>query len=125
MSLISEFKKFIQRGNVIDLAVGIIIGASFGKVVSALVDAVLMPPIGALIGGVDFSALKINISGSASIRYGVFLQALLDFFIIGFCVFLIVKAVNRFKGPTEEPPKGPSAEEKLLAEIRDLLKAKA
>jgi large conductance mechanosensitive channel len=126
MSIISEFKKFIQRGNVIDLAVGIIIGAAFGKIVSTLVDGVLMPPIGALIGGVNFSALEINIHGKATIRYGLFLQALIDFLIIGFCVFLVVKAVNKFEGPPEpEKPKEPSAEEKLLIEIRDLLKAKA
>ena len=122
MSIISEFKQFIQRGNVIDLAVGIIIGTAFGKVVSTLVDAVLMPPIGALIGGVDFSALKITIYGTASIRYGLFLQAVLDFFIIGFCVFLIVKAVNKIERPKEEVAKELSTQEKLLTEIRDSLK---
>lgn len=123
MSILQEFKQFIKRGNVIDLAVGIIIGAAFGKVVSTLVDAVLMPPI----GGVDFSALKITLSdkGGASIRYGAFLQAIIDFLIIGFCVFLIVKAVNRIEGPKEEKPKEPSEQEKLLMEIRDLLKAKS
>ena len=125
MSILTEFKKFIQRGNVVDLAVGIIIGAAFGKVVTTMVDAILMPPIGALIGGVDFNALKIGISGTASIKYGLLLQALIDFLIIGFCIFLVVKAVNRLQGPAEEKPKEPSAEEKLLAEIRDLLKAKA
>src|SRR5262245_44838344 len=111
MSILTEFKKFIQRGNVIDLAVGIIIGAAFGKVVSTLVDAILMPPIGALIGGVDFNALKISMGQSASIRYGLFLQALIDFLIIGFCVFLVVKAVNRMQGSKEEKPKEPTAEE--------------
>lgn len=127
MSILQEFKQFIKRGNVIDLAVGIIIGAAFGKVVSTLVDAVLMPPIGAIIGGVDFSALKITLSdkGGASIRYGAFLQAIIDFLIIGFCVFLIVKAVNRIEGPKEEKPKEPTDQEKLLMEIRDLLKAKS
>ena len=125
MSIFAEFKTFIKRGNVIDLAVGIIIGAAFGKVVSTLVDAVLMPPIGALIGGVDFNALRINITGTASIRYGAFLQALVDFFIIGFCVFLVVKAVNKLEGPKEDKPKELTPEEKLLTEIRDLLKAKA
>jgi large conductance mechanosensitive channel len=127
VSILEEFKRFIQRGNVIDLAVGIIIGAAFGKVVSTMVDAVLMPPIGALIGGVDFSALKITLSdkGGASIRYGAFLQAVIDFVIIGFCVFLIVKGINRMQGPKEEKPKEPTAEEKLLTEIRDLLKARA
>ncbi len=127
MSILEEFKQFIQRGNVIDLAVGIIIGAAFGKVVSTMVDAVLMPPIGAIIGGVDFSALKITLSDKegASIRYGAFFQAIIDFLIIGFCVFLVVKAVNRLQGPKEEKPKEPTAEEKLLTEIRDLLKVKA
>jgi large conductance mechanosensitive channel len=124
-NILSEFKKFIQRGNVIDLAVGIIIGAAFGKVVSTLVDAVLMPPIGALINGVNFSALEFNIYGSATIRYGVFLQALIDFLIVGFCVFLMVKLVNSLEGKKEEAPKEPPPQEKLLAEIRDLLKAKA
>ncbi len=124
-NLLIEFKKFIQRGNVIDLAVGIIIGAAFGKVVSTLVDAVLMPPIGALIGGVNFSALQFTIYGTATIRYGLFLQALVDFLIIGFCVFLIVKAVNELQGPKDEAPKEPPPQEKLLMEIRDLLKAKA
>jgi large conductance mechanosensitive channel len=125
MSMLAEFKKFIQRGNVIDLAVGIIIGAAFGKVVSTMVDAILMPPIGAMIGGVDFSALKIGITGTATIKYGLFLQALIDFLIIGFCIFLVVRGFNRLQGPAEEKPKVPSAEEKLLTEIRDLLKAKA
>jgi large conductance mechanosensitive channel len=123
-NLLTEFKKFIQRGNVIDLAVGLIIGAAFGKVVSTLVDAVLMPPIGALIGGVNFSALQFTIHGAATIRYGAFLQAVIDFLIIGFCVFLVVKAFNKLQGPKDEGPKEPPPQEKLLAEIRDLLKAK-
>jgi large conductance mechanosensitive channel len=124
--IFSEFAKFIQRGNVIDLAVGIIIGAAFGKVVSALVDGVLMPPIGALINNVNFSDLKVTIPDTtATIRYGIFVQAVIDFLIIGFCVFLIVKAVNRFQARKEEAPKEPPPEEKLLTEIRDLLKAKA
>jgi len=119
-----EFKKFIQRGNVIDLAVGIIIGVAFGKVVTTLVDSVLMPPIGYIIGGVNFSSLKISIGDKgAAIAYGAFLQSLIDFLIIGFCVFLIVKALNRLQGPQEAPPKEIPPQEKLLAEIRDLLKA--
>lgn len=125
MTILEEFKKFIQRGNVIDLAVGIIIGAAFGKIVSALVDGILMPPIGALIGGVDFSALKITLTDKgAAIRYGLFLQAVIDFLIIGFCVFMVVKAVNKLQRPKDEAPKEPPPQEKLLAEIRDLLKAK-
>ncbi|MCE9530011.1 MAG: large-conductance mechanosensitive channel protein MscL [Planctomycetes bacterium] len=108
-----------------DLAVGIIIGAAFGKIVSALVDGILMPPIGALIGGVDFSALKITLTDKgAAIRYGLFLQAVIDFLIIGFCVFMVVKAVNKLQRPKDEAPKEPPPQEKLLAEIRDLLKAK-
>jgi large conductance mechanosensitive channel len=125
-NIISEFTKFIQRGNVIDLAVGIIIGAAFGKVVSALVDGVLMPPIGALINGVNFSSLQFSIPDTtATIRYGLFVQAVIDFLIIGFCVFLIVKAVNKLQARKEEATKEPPPQEKLLAEIRDLLKAKA
>jgi large conductance mechanosensitive channel len=124
-NIFSEFKKFIQRGNVIDLAVGIIIGAAFGKVVAALVDGVLMPPIGALINGVNFSDLKFTIPDTtATIRYGLFVQAVIDFLIIGFCVFLIVKAVNKLERPKKDAPPEPPPQEKLLAEIRDLLKAK-
>ncbi len=125
MSILGEFKKFIQRGNVIDLAVGIIIGAAFGKVVSTLVDGILMPPIGALINGVNFSALQFTIYGSATIRYGLFLQALVDFIIIGFCVFLVVKAVNKLQKPDPAAPREIPPQEQLLVEIRDLLKAKA
>lgn len=125
MSIVSEFKAFIQRGNVIELAVGIIIGAAFGKVVSSLVNDVLMPPIGAVLGGVDFTDKKIPLGsepGSATLKYGSFIQAIIDFGIIAFCVFVLVKVVNRLQGPKDSKPKEPSDEVKLLTEIRDLLK---
>ena len=128
MSMVSEFKTFIQRGNVIDLAVGVIIGGAFGKIVSSLVGDVLMPPIGLAVGGVDFSNLAVNLGGTVEepvlLRYGSFLQATFDFLIVAFCVFLLVKAVNSMKRAEPEAPaapKGPTSEE-LLAEIRDLLK---
>jgi len=126
MSMISEFKEFIQRGNVVDMAVGVIIGAAFGRIVSALVDGVLMPPIGLAMGGVNFSDLLAVIGGTpetpVTIRYGAFIQTLIDFLIIAFCVFLLVKAVNKLRKPAPPPaPAEPPAEVKLLTEIRDLL----
>ena len=126
MSWVSEFREFIQRGNVVDMAVGIIIGAAFGRIVSALVDGVLMPPIGVMSGGVDFSDLAYVIGGTpdapVSIRYGAFLQTVIDFLIISFCVFLLVKAVNKLRKPQAEAPAEPPAEVQLLTEIRDLLR---
>lgn len=138
MSLISEFKAFVMRGNVVDLAVGVIIGASFGKIVSALVDNVLMPPIGYLIGGVDFSDLVLRlgnpvadakgaITGGAVIKYGVFLNTIIQFAIVAFVIFIMVKLMNKLIAKREEapaPPPEPSAQEKLLTEIRDLLAKK-
>ncbi len=130
MSMASEFKTFIQRGSVIDLAVGIVLGGAFGKIVSAFVGGVLMPPIGMLLGGVDFTSLEAVIGGTAeapvAIRYGALIQTVVDFLIIGWCIFLVVKAVNSMKKP--EPPAAPAeppAEQKLLTEIRDLLKARS
>jgi len=125
--MLKEFKEFIQRGNVMDMAVGVIIGAAFGKIVASIVNDVLMPPIGLASGGVDFKALKLVIGGlpeaPVTINYGVFLQTTIDFLIIAFCVFLLVKAVNKMKKPAPPPPAPePSAEEKLLTEIRDLLR---
>lgn len=127
MSVVSEFRTFIQRGNVIDLAVGVIIGGAFGKIVSSLVGDVLMPPIGLAVGGVDFNELAIPLSGGEEpvlLKYGAFLQATFDFVIVAFCVFLLVKAVNSMKRREPEAPAapaGPSTEE-LLVEIRDLLR---
>lgn len=125
-----EFKEFAVRGNVIDMAVGIIIGAAFGKIVSSFVGDVVMPPIGILIGGVDFSSLSIVLQeaadGKASvvIAYGKFIQTLIDFTIIAFVIFMAVKVINTLKRKEEKEAKKPSNEEVLLGEIRDLLKSK-
>ena len=136
---LNEFKEFAMRGNVLDMAVGVIIGGAFGKIVSSVVDDVIMPPIGWLIGGVNFADLKftlptVNVAGeelkAATINYGNFLQTCFDFLIVAFCIFMLIKAVNKLAKKKEEPkepetPKAPepSAEEKLLMEIRDLLKS--
>lgn len=129
MSIVKEFKDFAVKGNVVDMAVGIIIGAGFGKIVSSVVSDVIMPPIGLLVGGVDFSGLKIVLKaaeGSAAavtLNYGAFLQAVFDFTIVAWAVFMLVKAVNRLK--RSEPaaaPAAPAADIVLLTEIRDLLK---
>lgn len=131
MSLVSEFKTFAMRGNVIDLAVGVVIGAAFGKIVSSLVDQVIMPPIGWLIGGIDFSAYKLVLvdaaadgKGEVAIQYGAFLNTLIQFLIIAFAIFLVIKAINRLnrKQAAEEVPAAPPADVALLTEIRDLLK---
>ena len=125
---LNEFKDFAMRGNVLDLAVGVIIGGAFGKIVSSVVDDLLMPVIGMLIGGLDFKALSITI-GEAKIMYGNFIQNVIDFTIIAFCIFLLIKGINTLSRKKAEPaapeaPAEPSSEEKLLAEIRDLLKNK-
>ena len=128
MSFISEFKEFAMKGNVLDMAVGVIIGGAFGKIGSSLVDNVLMPIIGVLTGGVDFSALSVKVV-DAEVKYGMFVQNVIDFLIIAFCIFLMLKGINKFnrkkKAEPEQPaaPAGPTQEE-LLAEIRDLLKNK-
>ena len=131
MSMTSEFKAFAMRGNVADMAVGIIIGAAFGKIVSSFVADVIMPPIGVLIGGVDFTNLAVTIkeataeAEAVTIKYGAFLQTVFDFIIIAFAIFMAIKLMNSLKKQEEEAPATPpepSAEEKLLAEIRDLLK---
>jgi large conductance mechanosensitive channel len=127
MGMAAEFREFVQRGNVVDMAVGVIMGAAFGKIVSALVDGVLMPPVGLATGGVNFSDLRLVIGGSAeapvTVNYGVFVQTVIDFVIIAFCVFLLVKAVNRLRRPEPAPaPAEPPADVKLLTEIRDLLR---
>ena len=128
MALLKEFGAFIKRGNVLDLAVAVIIAGAFGKIVSSFVADILMPPIGLLIGGVNFTALKLKIGGTpevpVTINYGTFLQAIFDFLIIALAIFLIVKAVNSVKKKeAEAPPPAPSNEEVLLTEIRDILKA--
>lgn len=136
---INEFKSFAVKGNAVDMAVGVIIGGAFGKIVSSIVDDIIMPPIGWLIGGVDFKDLKLTLPSvdvgieklaPATINYGNFIQTLIDFIIIALCVFLLVKGINKITKKKEEEkvtppaPPAPSAEEKLLAEIRDLLKQK-
>ena len=135
--MLQEFKAFAMRGNVVDMAVGIIIGGAFGKIVSSFVADVIMPPIGLLLGGVDFGNLFINLSdtayatlaaaeeaGAPVIKYGAFINTVLDFVIIAFAIFMVIKGMNSMKKKEEEkpaePPK-PSAEETLLTEIRDLL----
>lgn len=125
--MLNEFKTFAMRGNVVDMAVGIIIGGAFGKIVSSFVSDVIMPPIGMLLGGMDFSQLSIALGEgeeAASINYGMFINTVLDFIIIAFAIFVVIKGLNSLKKKEEEkpaePPK-PSAEEALLTEIRDLL----
>jgi large conductance mechanosensitive channel len=127
--VIKEFKAFISRGNVIDLAVGIIIGGAFGKIVSSLVGDVVMPIVGIILGGLNFSTLSAKV-GEATIAYGAFIQSVVDFLIIALCVFMIIKLINKFRKKKEEEPAkspeppAPSKEELLLTEIRDLLKNK-
>lgn len=123
---ISEFKEFISKGNVLDMAVGVIIGGAFSKIVSSLVNDVMMPLIGIIIGGHNFTNLSIKV-GNAKIMYGSFLQNVVDFLIVAFCLFTVIKIINRFKKKQEknenkEKIKTPSEEVMLLSEIRDLLK---
>ncbi|MGZ8190308.1 MAG: large-conductance mechanosensitive channel protein MscL [Methylococcaceae bacterium] len=133
MSIVKEFKEFAVKGNAIDMAVGIIVGAAFGKIISSLVADVVMPPIGMLIGGVDFTNLAVTLKEASegvpavTLKYGVFIQSLVDFMIIAFAIFMIVKLINSLKRKQEEVPPAapePTKEELLLTEIRDLLKAK-
>ena len=126
MSVAKEFREFAVKGNVVDLAVGVIIGAAFGKIVSSLVEDVVMPVIGTLLGGLNFSGLAITV-GSATLKYGKFLQTCLDFLIIAWAIFLMVKLINRLKREEEKPAevKALPRQEALLEEIRDLLKKKA
>lgn len=122
--IFKEFKEFISRGNVVDMAVGVIIGSAFSKIVSSLVNDIIMPLIGVIIGGLDFSALSITIKDS-SIQYGLFIQNIVDFLIIAACIFTVIKILNKFKkAKPEEKPAEPVIPEdvKLLTEIRDLLK---
>ncbi len=139
--MLQEFKEFAMRGNVVDMAVGIIIGGAFGRIVSSFVNDVIMPPIGQLLGNVDFSSLYINMSdtayeslaaateaGAPIIRYGAFIQTVVDFVIVAFVIFMVIRSMNNMKkkeeAKPEEPaaPPEPSAEEKLLTEIRDTLR---
>jgi large conductance mechanosensitive channel len=141
--MLKEFKEFAMRGNVMDMAVGIIIGAAFGKIVTSLVNDIIMPPIGLLMGNVDFSNLYINLgsdnyaslaaaqeAGAPIIKYGVFINSVLDFTIVAFAIFMVIRTMNRLKQPQQAveaappAPPEPPAEQKLLAEIRDLLKAR-
>lgn len=121
MSFLSEFKAFAMRGNVVDLAVAVIMGAAFGKIVTVLVSGIVMPLIGLILGGIDISAKSFTI-GHAVVKWGEFLQAIIDFTIIAFAIFLAVKAINTIQRKNNEDPPAPSAQEKLLMEIRDLLK---
>jgi large conductance mechanosensitive channel len=120
-SFAEEFKAFIMRGNVVDLAIGVVIGAAFGAIVEAIVKGVFTPIIGLMIGGFDFSAQSIGYK-DAQIRYGFVIQTIITFLITGFCLFLVVKAMNKMKLSTPAAPAEPTPSEKLLAEIRDLLK---
>lgn len=135
MSMITEFKEFINRGNVMDLAVGVIIGGAFGKIVDSLVNDVIMPPIGLLMGGVNFDTLKITLKAASTdaagaavpevaIKYGSFIGVVLNFLILAFVVFMLVKTVNKMRAPAEVAPAGPTDVD-LLTEIRDLMKNKA
>jgi large conductance mechanosensitive channel len=129
MGLVQEFKAFISRGNVLDLAIGVIIGAAFGKIVNSLVNDIIMPPIGMLLGNVDFKDLKVAIGGEAGkevfVSYGMFIQVVFEFLIVAWVIFMIVKAFNAMQKKKEEAPAAPPApspSESLLMEIRDLLK---
>jgi large conductance mechanosensitive channel len=137
MGFVKEFKSFAMRGNVVDMAVGIIIGGAFGKIVSSFVADVIMPPIGLLLGGVDFSEIVVTLKSAGTneageaisavtMNIGIFVNTVIDFIIIAFAIFMAIKAINNLKRKEEAapppPPPGPSPEEKLLVEIRDLLK---
>ena len=135
--MLKEFNEFAMRGNVIDLAVGVIIGAAFGKIVSSLVNDVIMPPIGLLLGSVDFSNLFLNLHGSYNtvkeaeaagapiVKYGIFINNVIDFVIVAFVIFLVVRTINQLKRKQDAaPPPPPTTTEKLLTEIRDTLKTR-
>ena len=132
MSVVKEFRDFAMRGNVVDLAVAVIIGGAFGKIVASFVADVLMPPIGLLMGGVDFTDLAITLkeaegeAAAVMIRYGAFIQTVIDFLIVAFAIFMMIKAMNAAKKKEDAapppPPPGPTKDQELLMEIRDLLK---
>jgi large conductance mechanosensitive channel len=125
MSIVDEFKDFAMKGNVMDLAVGVIIGGAFGKIVSSLVENILMPIIGILTGGVDFSKMAVPLGtgpNAVQWKYGVFIQSIFDFLIVAFCIFMLVKALNKMKKPVVAgPPPAPPVSEVYLKEIRDAL----
>ncbi|CAN5380475.1 large-conductance mechanosensitive channel protein MscL [soil metagenome] len=135
MAIVKEFKEFAMRGNVVDLAVGVIIGASFGKIVASLVSDIIMPPIGYITGGIDFSDMKVLLKhgdaakkiADVTLNYGNFINTVIQFLIVAFCIFLVVKGINAMRKEEEAAPAappGPSKEEVLLTEIRDLLAKK-
>jgi large conductance mechanosensitive channel len=131
MSMLTEFKEFAMKGNVVDLAVGVIIGGAFGKIVSSFVEDVIMPPIGIILGGVDFKSLALVLkaaegkAAAVMINYGKFIQTLVDFIIIAFVIFVVIKAMNSLKRKeVAAPPPGPTKQEVLLTEIRDTLRAR-
>ncbi len=119
--MLKEFREFLQQGNVIDLAMAVIIGGAFGAIINSLVDDIFMPVIGILIGGIDFSGLSIQV-GEAVILFGNFIQAIINFVIIASAMFLVIRSYNQLRSEEQSAPPKPSAEEKILAEIRDLLK---
>lgn len=133
MSMLKEFKEFAIQGNMIDMAVGIIVGTAFGKIVSSFVADVVMPPIGVMVGGVDFTKLAVTLKEAAgdvpavTLNYGNFIQTLVDFTIVAFAIFMVIKLINKLKKAEAEAPTqpGPTKEELLLTEIRDLLKSKS
>jgi len=126
--MLEEFKKFAIKGNVIDMAVGVVIGAAFGKIVSSFVSDIIMPPIGMLMGKVDFSSLVLTLkkasdgADAVTINYGVFINNIINFLIVAFAIFIVVKQINKLKKVEEKKPEKPSAEVELLTEIRDSLK---
>jgi large conductance mechanosensitive channel len=133
MGFVKEFKSFAMRGNVMDMAVGIVIGVAFGKIVTSLVNDVIMPPIGLLMGGVDFSHLAVTLKAAAgsapavTLKYGMLINTIIDFLIVVFAIFLVVKGMNALKRKKEEAPAAPpppSVEERLLRDIRDILRSK-
>jgi large conductance mechanosensitive channel len=130
MKWMEEFKAFIRRGNVVDLAVGVVVGGAFGKITTSLINDVVMPPIGLLLGGINFRDFQLVLkrapdgAAAVAINYGVFISTVLDFLIIASAIFMVIKAMNRLKHKQESAPAAPSAEVALLTEIRDLLKSK-
>ena len=135
MGMLSEFKSFAMKGNVVDMAVGVVIGGAFGKIVTSFTNDILMPPIGVMLGGVDFSALKVTLkealgeTAAVTINYGTFINVILDFLIIAFAIFLVVKAMNvamaaSKKNEAAAPPPAPTKDQVLLTEIRDALRAR-